>query len=180
MFQSIKNLTAVVLLVTTFLSCNQGPTLQTYYVDNELKPGFTQIDAPTSLINIDDVEMTDDQRTAYKSVHKLNILMFTPTDSVDVKMQSEIEKITTILKNPKYEELVRANTDDGKIVVKYLGEEDNVDELIVFGSSPDKGFVIARLLGDDMNAGEIYALGSVIQNANFDDINLDGITDFFK
>jgi hypothetical protein len=180
MLQSIKKIIGVALLVAMCTSCNQGPTLQTYYVDNELKPGFSQIDAPTSLINIDNVEMTEEQRKAYKSIQKLNILMYTPSDSMDVKLKTEIDKVSAILKNPKYEELVRANTQDGKVVIKYLGEEENVDELIVFGSSPERGFVIARLLGDNMNAGEIYALASVMQNANFDDVNLQGLTDFFK
>ena len=52
MLQSITKLIVMVLLVTAFTSCNQGPTLQTYYVDNELKPGFMSFDAPTSLISL--------------------------------------------------------------------------------------------------------------------------------
>ena len=180
MIQSIKKSIVVVLLVAAFTSCNQGPTLQTYYVDNELKSGYTQIDAPTSLINVENVEMTEEQREAYKSVNKLNILLYTPTDSADVKLVTEIDKVSAILKNPKYEELVRGNTGDGKFTVKYIGEVDNVDEVIVFGSSKEKGFVIARLLGDDMNAGKIYSLRTVIENAKFDDTNLNGLTDFFK
>ena len=177
--QSIKKLSVIGFLVATLMSCNQGPTLQTYFVDNELKPGYSQIDAPTSLINIDQVEMTDEQREAYKSVDKLNILVFTPTDSLE-GISTEIAKVNTILKDPKYEELIRGNTVDGKFSIKYIGEVDNVDELILFGSSEDKGFVIARLLGDNMNAGKIYSLRTVLENAKFDDSNLNGLTDFFK
>ncbi|WP_299367566.1 DUF4252 domain-containing protein [Winogradskyella sp.] len=179
MGQSIKKLSVIGFLVATLMSCNQGPTLQTYFVDNELKPGYSQIDAPTSLINVDEIEMTDEQREAYKSVDKLNILVYTPTDSLE-GIGAEIEKVNQILKNPKYEELIRGNTIDGKFSVKYIGEVDNVDEVILFGSSEDRGFVIARLLGDNMNAGKIYSLRTVLQNANFDNSNLNGLTDFFK
>ena len=179
MTQSIKKITVIGLLVVALMSCNQGTTLQTYFVDNELKPGYSQIDAPTSLINIDQVEMTDEQREAYKSVDKLNILVYTPTDSLE-GIGAEIQKVNQILKDPKYEELIRGNTMDGKFSIKYIGDVDNVDELILFGSSEDKGFVVARLLGDNMNAGKIYGLRNVLQNANFDNTNLNGLTDFFK
>ncbi len=167
-------------LVTTLISCNQGPTLQTYYVDNELKSGYAQIDAPTSLINIEHVEMTEQQRNAYKSVDKLNILTYMPKDSSTGTIKQEIEKVTAILKNPKYEELVRGSTGEGKYLVKYIGDIDNVDEVIIFGSDVNRGFIIARLLGDDMNAGKIYALRTVLDKAKFDDTDLKGLSDFFK
>ena len=44
----------LMLLVAAFTSCNQGPTLQTYYVDNELTPGFISQDIPTSFLNIEE------------------------------------------------------------------------------------------------------------------------------
>jgi hypothetical protein len=180
MIQSIKKSVVMLLLVVAFTSCNQGPTLQTYYVDNELKPGYAQYDAPTSLINLDGVDMTEEQRDAYKSVNKLNILLYTPSDKNKSELQAEIEKVNVILKDPKYEELVRGSTAEGKFVVKYLGDIDNVDELILFGNSKEKGFVIARLLGDDMNAGKIYSLRTVLEKAQFDEANFGKITDFFK
>ncbi len=181
MTQSIKKLSVISFLVATLMSCNQGPTLQTYYVDNEQRPGYAQYDAPTSLINIDKVEMemTDEQKEAYKSVDKLNILVYTPTDSLQ-GISEEIAKVNKILKDPKYEELIRGNTEDGKFSIKYIGDVDNVDELILFGSSKDRGFVIARLLGDNMNAGKIYSLRNVLQNVTIDDSNLDRLTEFFK
>ncbi len=171
----------MLLLVTAFTSCNQGPTLQTYYVDNELQPGFSSFDVPTSVVNVEKVEMTDEQREAYKSVNKLNVLTFVLNETNTEDYKVELEKINTILKNPKYEELMRGSTSDGRFVVKYLGEsEASIDELILFGSASDKGFAIARILGDDMNAGKIMQLGEVLQNANIEDSQLDGLTEFFK
>lgn len=171
----------VLFLVAAFTSCNQGPTLQTYYVDNELKPGFASFDVPTSFINVEDIEMTDDQREAYNSVDKLNVLTYIEENTDDAEYKAELEKVKAILKNPKYEELMRGgNSTDGKFVVKFLGEVDNIDELIIFGNANNKGFAIARILGDDMNAGKLMSLQSVLQNAKFEDTNLNGLTDFFK
>ncbi len=171
----------MLLLGIAFTSCNQGPTLQTYYVDNELKPGFASFDVPTSFINVESVEMTDEQREAYESVDKLNVLTYIEEDTDAVEYKLELENINTILKNPKYEELMRGgNSTDGKFVVKYLGDEESIEELIVFGNANNKGFMIARVLGDDMNVSKLMSLQSVLENAKFEDTQLTGLTDFFK
>jgi len=171
----------MLLLVTAFTSCNQGPSLQTYYVDNELKPGFASFDVPTSFIDVDAIEMTDEQREAYESVNKLNVLTYIEEDTDDEAYILELEKVKIILKNPKYEELMRGGSPtDGRFVVKFLGDTENIDELVVFGNANNKGFMIARILGDDMSASKLMSLQSVLQNAKFEDMQLDGLTDFFK
>jgi hypothetical protein len=181
MIQSIKKSMVLLLLVAAFTSCNHGPTLQTYYVDNELKPGFASFDVPTSFINVENVEMTDDQREAYKSVDKLNVLTYIEENTDAVEYMAELEKVKIILKDPKYEELMRGgNSTDGKFVVKFLGDVESIDELIIFGNATNKGFMIARILGDNMNAGKLMSLSSVLENAKFEDTNLNGLTDFFK
>ncbi|SHH44022.1 protein of unknown function [Winogradskyella jejuensis] len=169
------------LIITAFSSCNNGPTLQTYYVDNELKPGFTTFDAPTSLINVDKVELTEQQERAYKSVDKLNALIFQIDENNKEQYKVELEKIKTILKNPKYEELMRGgNTADGKFIVKFLGDVESIDELIVLGNANDKGFAVIRILGDDMNANDLLSLRTALDKANFESTDLNGLTDFFK
>jgi hypothetical protein len=181
MIQSIKKSIVVLFLVAAFTSCNQGPTLQTYYVDNELKPGFTSFDVPSSIVNVENVDMTEEQKEAYNSVDKLNVLTFMKEDTEAEDYKLELEKVQTILKDPKYEELMRGgNSVDGRFTVKFLGDIDNIEELIIFGNATNKGFIIARILGDDMNASKLMSLSSVLKNANIEEDQLKGITDFFK
>lgn len=171
----------MLLLVVAYTSCNQGPTLQTYFVDNQVKPGFLSVDAPIGLLNIEEVELTKEQEEAYKSIDKLNILAYRIDDSNKAEYELELANVKTILKNPKYEELMRGgNSVDGRFMVMFIGEVDNVDELILFGNANDKGFVVARVLGDDMNAGKIMSLQSVLKDMDFENANLKGITDFIK
>jgi len=180
-FQSIKKLVMLALIIIAFTSCNNGPTLQTYYVDNELKPGFTTFDIPTSFIDVDKVELSDQQEKAYKSVDKLNVLVFQLDSNNKEHYKAELENVKTILKNPKYQELMRGgNTTDGKFVVKFLGDIERIDELIVLGSANDKGFMVARVLGDDMNANDLISLRTIMDDVKFEDTNLNGLTDFFK
>lgn len=181
MIQSIKKLAVMLLLVVAYTSCNQGPTLQTYFVDNQVKPGFLSVDAPIGLLNIEEVELTKEQEEAYKSIDKLNILAYRIDDNNKAEYELELANVKTILKNPKYEELMRGgNSVDGRFMVMFIGEVDNVDELILFGNANDKGFVVARVLGDDMNAGKIMSLQSVLKDMDFENANLKGITDFIK
>lgn len=180
--QSIKKLVMFAVIITTLASCNNGPTLQTYYVDNELKPGFTSFDIPTSFINVEKVELSEQQRKAYESVDKLNILAYKLDGSNNKQeFETELAKVKVILSDTKYEELMRGgNSTDGKFLVKFLGEVDRIDELIVLGSANDKGFVVARVLGDDMNARDLISLRTVLEDAKIEDSQLNQLTDFFK
>ncbi|WP_400079610.1 DUF4252 domain-containing protein [Winogradskyella sp. R77965] len=181
MIQSIKKSMVVLFLVAAFTSCNQGPTLQTYFVDNELKSGFISGDIPASFINVEDVELTDEQKEAYESVDKLNVLAYKIGGDNKEEYKTELEKVKVILKDSKYQELMRGgNSKDGKFSVKFIGEVESIDELIIFGNAKDKGFLVARVLGDDMNAGKLMSLQSVLKDMDFDDTNLNGLTDFFK
>ncbi|TCK68946.1 uncharacterized protein DUF4252 [Winogradskyella wandonensis] len=169
------------LVTVTFLSCSNGPTLQTYYVDNELKPGFTTFDAPTSLIDIEKIDLTEQQRKAYNSVNKLNALVFQMNENNKEQYKVELEKVKTILKHPKYEELLRGgNSTDGKFVVKFLGDVERIDELVLMGNANDKGFAVIRILGDDMNANDLLSLRTALDKVNFDNTDLNGLTEFFK
>ena len=180
-FQSIKKLVMLALVIIAFTSCNNGPTLQTYYVDNEEKAGFATFDVPTSFIDIDKVDLSDQQKKAYESVNKLNVLSFTIDENNKEDYKTQLDAVNTILKNSKYEELMRGgNTTDGKFVVKFLGDVERIDELIILGNANNKGFIVARVLGDDMNANDLISLRTVMDKVNFDNTDLNGLTDFFK
>ena len=181
MLTSIKNLIAMLVLVATFTSCDQNPSLQRYFVDHELKPGFTSVDIPTSVLNIEQTTLTEDQKEAYKSIDKLNMLAFIVSDDNRAEYEVELNKVKNILKDPKYQELLRAgNNSDGKVVVKFLGKEDSIDELIVFGNAKDKGFAVIRVLGDDMNAQKVGKLYAALNTANINEDQISQIADFFK
>lgn len=179
MISSIKNGVVVFSLVTIFTSCNQGESLQSYYVNNQEKPNFLQVDVPVSMVKLAEEQMNEEQKEAYRSIDKLNMLAYSVTqDEADYKLEQE--KVTKILQNEKYEELMRGSMDGGKFVVKMIGDDDLIDELIVFGSSSDKGFAIIRVLGDDMDPVKIMKLGDVLQNIDADQTDVKNFIDFFQ
>ena len=93
-YQSIKNIALMVILIATLASCNQGVTLQSYYVDNELKPGFTSLDIPTSFLNLEEANLSEEQIEAYESIDKLNMLAFVVDN--DNKEQLATEEIQEV------------------------------------------------------------------------------------
>ncbi len=72
------------------------------------------------------------------------------------------------------------NYEDGKVLIKYLGSETKIEELIVFGNANDQGFGILRVLGKNMQPDNMVKLVDAMQNADIDEDQLKGITEFFQ
>ncbi|WP_299334373.1 DUF4252 domain-containing protein [uncultured Psychroserpens sp.] len=177
---SIKTIIKMLILVVTVQSCNQDLTLQTFYVDNELQPGYTSLDVPVSMLKIDEEALTKEQKEAYESVDKLSMIAYVADDTNQDKMQAEYEILKEILEDPKYEELMRGNATEGKFVVKCIGDGDDVDEFVLLGHSFDTGFAVVRILGDDMNFTKIMQLAKVLDESNIEESQIKSITKFFK
>ncbi|WP_415189991.1 DUF4252 domain-containing protein [Psychroserpens sp.] len=178
---SIKSIITMLILVVTLQSCNQDQTLQTYYVDNELAAGFTSLDVPVSMLQIDEESLSEEELEAYESIEKLSLIAFVLDESNKEQMDVEYAKVLTILKDPKYEELMRGgNSTDGKFIIKCIGDGDNVDEFILFGNSNNTGFGVIRVLGDDMNFNKIAKLAAVLQDSDIESSQLKKFSEFFK
>ena len=136
------------------------------------------VDLPTSLVSIDETTLNDDQKEAYNSLNKLNMLGFRLTEDNREEYEAELAQVKEILKNEKYEELFRGSiAGEGRIVVKMVGEENAIDELIVFVSANDKGFAIIRVLGDNMEPFKVMQLGNVVKDVSSQE---NGVQDFMK
>lgn len=180
MRSSINTIIMALILVVAFTSCNQGETLQSYYVANQETPDFMSIDLPTSFVQVDKTDFTEVQKEAYKSIDKLNMLLFTAKDSNKETYKVEMDKVKTILADDRYDELFRGSTADGKVVIKYIGDDNSIDELIIFATASDKGFGIVRVLGDNMEPNKIITLGDALKNANFEETQIQEFSNFFK
>ena len=55
-------------------SCNSKPSLQQYFVDNQEKPGFMVLDISPSILNIDKIKLSPEQRNVLASFDKMNIM----------------------------------------------------------------------------------------------------------
>ncbi|MGB7843778.1 MAG: DUF4252 domain-containing protein, partial [Salinimicrobium sp.] len=79
-----------------------------------------------------------------------------------------------ILKNKKYKQLFRYGGGERRAELYYMGEEDAIDELVIFGSDEEKGFGIARVTGNDMEPEAMIRLFKSFQKG---DLNISGLPD---
>lgn len=155
--------------------------MQSYYVANQETPHFISVDIPVSFVSVDNIDLTDDQKEAYESIDKLNMLGYSLDADNEADYKLQLGKVQTLLKDEKYQELFRGgNSTDGKVLVKYIGDEDSIDELVILGSSNNKGFVIIRVLGDNMKPEKIMTLGSVVGKLSSDENAVEDFMEFFQ
>ncbi|WP_264522075.1 DUF4252 domain-containing protein [Flavobacterium sp. N1994] len=152
------------------LSCNREPTLQKYFVDNSSKPGFIELDLSSSFINKDKIKLTPEQKTALASFDKMNILAFKLDENNKAQYDVESQKITAILKNKEYQELMKVGSGKDAATVSFVGDENHIDEFILFAKKRENGFAVVRILGDDMNPNNIMNMISLLKSSN---INMD-------
>lgn len=178
----MKTITRIlsVLTVLLFIGCSSTQSLQEYYVDSAENPNFISLDLPASILNLNEVDLTESQRTAVQSLRKLNVLAFRKTAANNTEYEVEKGKVDAILKNKAFKELMKLNSQYGKGYVKYLGEEDAIDEVIIYGNMDDKGFALVRVLGKDMNPAHLMQLMQALQKSDYNGEGLGEIGQFLK
>lgn len=148
-----------IILVSGFVlqSCNKEQSLQEYYIEKQESANFLSIDVPASIISLKEGVSSETIKT-YKSIKKLNLLAFKINNQNKAEFEIEKEKVKHILKSKKFNELVRVKHKNANVIVKYLGKDDAIDEVVVFASDNEKGFALARVIGDDMQPEKIIKL----------------------
>ncbi|NAY90632.1 DUF4252 domain-containing protein [Muricauda sp. JGD-17] len=174
----IKSLAVIIL--SLLASCSSQQSLQEYYVDNSENPNFLTIDVPASILKMDEVNLTPTQKEAVESLRKFNLLAFKKNTNNEAEYEVERKKVKEILKNDEFVELMKINSQYGKGVIKYLGDEDAIDEVIIFGDSKEKGFAVIRVLGKNMNPAHIVQLMQAIQKSDYRGEGLGEIGTFLK
>ena len=170
----------VVLLAVALASCASQQSLQEYYVDNQENPTFISLDIPASILKMEEVELSEVQQEAVESLRKFNLLAFRKTSENEADYKLEKAKVREILKGDDFVELMKINSQYGKGVIKYIGEDDAIDEVIIYGDSKEQGFALVRVLGKDMNPVHIIQLMQAIQKSEYSGEGLGEIGKFLK
>lgn len=152
----------------TLGSCNSEPTLQKYFVENSEKKDFIALDVSSNILNVDKTKLSAEQSEALNSFDKMNILAFKADQNNQVQFETERNKVKAILKDPKYQELMKIGSGKDGASVSYVGTDDNIKEFIIFANRKENGFAVVRVLGENMNPNNIMTLMSVLQKSKID------------
>lgn len=156
------------LLSLVLLSCNSEPSLQKYFVENTDNSNYIALDVSPSILNIDKTKLSLTQNDALKSFEKMNILAFKLTDKNKAEFELERAKVTTILKNEKYQQLMKFGSGKEGASVSFVGDDEHIDEFVLFANKKENGFAVVRVLGKDMNPTSVVTMVTALQNANID------------
>ncbi|SCY87797.1 protein of unknown function [Flavobacterium anhuiense] len=152
----------------TLGSCNSEPSLQKYFVENSEKKDFIALDISPNILNVDKTKLSAEQNEALNSFDKMNILAFKADQNNKTEFEAERNKVKAILKDPKYQELMKFGSGKEGASISYVGSDDNIKEFVIFANRKENGFAVVRVLGEDMNPNNIMTLMSVLQNSKID------------
>jgi len=162
-------------------SCNSKPTLQKYFVDHQEKPGFMVVDISSNILNVDKAKLTAEQSKALSSFSKMNILAYKLDPKNKGEFNAERTKVNEILKDTmNYQQLMRVGSGKNGASISFMGDEDRVDEFIIYGSKSDNGFAVVRIMGNDMNPADALTMLSVLKKANIDVKQLEPLKGLMK
>jgi len=168
------------LLLVGFIACEKEPSLQKYFVEKTESTDFISIDMSTSMLNIKPEVLSLEQQEALKSFKKMNVLAFKLTEKNKTKFDGERSKVKEILKDEKYQELMKLGSGKEGAAVYFVGKDDAIEEFVLYGSKDENGFAVVRVLGDKMNPEDFMTLLSALQKSDIDREQLKPLEGIFK
>lgn len=181
----MKHLLAIIslgiFLAAILVSCNEEPTLQSYFVDKQEDNRFVKFDVPSSLITEDSDLLNAEQKEVMQSVRKLNIMAYPikDGDSLKTEYQQEKQNVIDILAREQYQTLISFGSPTQGASLKFVGETDAIDELVIFASDEERGFAIFRLTGNDMDPEKFVNMMRSIETGDLDVSQMNGLGQLF-
>jgi len=159
----------IALIISLFLiSCNSEPTLQKYFVENTENKNFVALDVSPDILNVDKTKLSVAQIDALKSFDKMNVLAFRLNDTNKVEFETERAKVDLILKDKKYQQLMKFGSGKEGASVSFVGTDEHIEEFVFYANKKENGFAVVRILGKDMNPTSVMTMMSVLQQSNID------------
>ena len=161
------------------VSCSDK-SLQKYLVEKQDDPKFVKVDIPASMLEGKNNNFTPEEIEILHSIKKVNVVAYPIKEDNLADFELEKKELESILAQDRYKELTRIKSNDWNATLKYTGEEDAIDEVIVFASDNKRGFAVLRLLGENMRPDQMLQLMKSAEKSDMDFSHLEGLFKDFK
>lgn len=158
----------ILLIIVSVWSCQNEPTLQKYFVEKTESTDFITVDVSPSILNIQPDALTIEQQNALKTFKKMNVLAFKMNEKNKASFDGERMEVTEILKNEKYQQLMKFGSGKDGAAVYFVGKDDAIEEFVLYGSQAENGFAVVRILGDKMNPENFMTLLEALKKSDID------------
>ena len=175
----LKYSLSIVFIIFGLISCSEK-SLQKYLVDKQDDEHFVKMDVATSLLQGSESNFSEEEKETLNTIKKVNVVAYPITKGDTVNYENERREIKEILAQEQYKELARINNDQWDITLKYTGEEDAINEVIIFGSDDQRGFAVFRVLGKNMRPDQILKLLQTTDKNDLDFSKFGGLDGIFK
>lgn len=165
-------------IITLCIGCKQEASLQKYFVESGDKKEFMALDVSSSILNINETKLSASEKKALQSFDKVNILAFKKDGKNNAQYTKEIKEVKEILKDTVYQPLIKLNGVGQNASIMIVGNNKEIDELILFGNKKELGFTVIRVLGNDMKPENAMEFLSILQKSNIDMEQLKPILNF--
>lgn len=150
------------------LSCSNEQTLQKYFVEKSKDANFVALDVSPTLLQINLNELSEEEKISFKKFKIVNILALPQKEINAEKFSKEKASIDLILQNEKYQNLMKAGTGKNSFSLNYIGDDENIDEIIVYGNSKEAGLMVVRILGKKMQTQDLMNFVSIFKHSKMD------------
>jgi len=176
----IKYVLGLGLAALTLFSCSNEKSLQRYLVDRQDDDSFLKIDIAASLLQTDNNNLSQEEKDILETVRKINVVAYPIKEENAADYEVKRLELKDIIDQEQYKMLMKYGSNKQGATLKYLGEEDAIDEIIVFASDEEKGFALFRLLGKKMEPAKMMKLMNAIEKGDLDVSKLESIGNIFQ
>jgi len=176
----MKRITLLLLCSLFLASCNNEPSLQKYFVDKTDNKDFIALDLSPSMLKIDNSKLTAEESKALASFNKVNVLAFKRDSLNGANYDVEKTEVNAILKDPKYQQLIKVGSGKDGGSISFVGDEKHIDEFVLYANRKENGFAVIRILGKDMNPNSVMTLLSLLKNSDMDIKQLEPLRQMVK
>lgn len=176
--KTFPSLLVLLFVAIGMTSCSDKNSLHNYILDHAEQTGYSSSTIPMSLLRQADMKLTKKQEEALDAVDRINLLFYRKDSNKPADYTTERNKLKTILKQKKYEELINLGSNG---VIKYIGTDDSIEEIVVFLSDKEMGFAVTRIIGDDMTLEKFMELYKMTEQRDIPlNFNLSSLSGFMS
>ena len=174
-----KYFTAFLIGIVALTSCNDK-SLQKYLVEKQDDDKFVKMDFAASLLQGRNSNFTQEEKDILNTIKKVNVVAYPIKENDTADYEKERAELKAILDQEEYKELTRFKSNEWNATLKYTGEEDAIDEVIVFASDNNRGFAVFRVLGENMRPDQMLKLINSAERGDLDVSKFESFGEIFK
>lgn len=164
----MKNILSFLVFVVLLSSCNSEPSLQKYLVDKDSNKHFITASVSSDLLMPNFDQLEDEQQKVIKKIRKINMLAL-KSNVEEVDFEGEKSQVLEILKTSEYKSLIEFNGQARQAQFLYSGTEEEIEEMIFFGSDEETGMLLMRMLGNKLNPNDLVKVMEMVDKMDLDE-----------